>query len=164
MMNAEPQEEHRWLQRMVGEWTSEAEMIVEPGKPAEKTSGTETVRSIGGLWIVAEGQGGMPGGGTATMILTLGYDPRTKRYVGTWIGSMMTHLWIYDGSLDATRKVLTLESDGPSMTGGNQLVKYRDVYELQSDDVRVLTSHVRADDGSWTQFMTATYRRKRPGA
>jgi hypothetical protein len=35
----------------------------------------------------------MPGGGAATMFLTLGYDPQRERYVGTWIGSMMTHLW-----------------------------------------------------------------------
>ena len=32
---------------------------------------------------------------------TLGYDPAKKKYVGTFIASVMTHLWIYSGSLDA---------------------------------------------------------------
>ena len=38
------------------------------------------------------------------MIMTLGYDPQKKRFVGTLIGSMMTHLWVYDGALDAGRR------------------------------------------------------------
>ena len=64
-MNTEPQKEHGWLQKLVGEWTSEAEATMEPGKPPETFRGTESVRSLGGLWVLAEGQGEMPGGGTA---------------------------------------------------------------------------------------------------
>jgi hypothetical protein len=159
-MMAEPQKEHRWLQKLVGEWTSEAEMM-EPGKPPEMVKGTESVRSLGGLWFLAEGQGEMPGGGEATMLMTLGYDPQTKRYVGTWIGSMMTHLWIYDGELDAAERVLTLNAEGPSMAGDGKMAKYKDVIEVKSDDHRVLTSHVLGDDGNWQHFMTANYRRKK---
>jgi hypothetical protein len=157
-MFATPQKEHQWLQKLVGDWTSEAEML-EPGKPPEKSKGTERVRSLGGLWIAAEGEGDMPAGGSATMLLTLGYDPQRKRYVGTWIGSMMTHLWVYEGDLDATGRILTLETEGPSMTGDGKMAKYRDTIELKSDDHRVLTSHMLGDDGRWQPFMTAHYRR-----
>ena len=160
-MKVEPQKEHQWLHKLVGEWTCEAEATMEPGKPPEKSSGTESVRSLGGLWILAEGQGEMPGCGPATMMMTLGYDPQKKRYVGTWIGSMMTHLWVYDGSLDAAEKVLTLDAEGPSMAGDGKMAQYRDVIELKSDDHRVLTSHVRGDDGTWQAFMTAHYRRRK---
>jgi hypothetical protein len=159
-----PQKEHKWLEKFLGEWTSEAEMSTEPGKPAEKCRGTESVRSLGGLWIVAEGRGEMPGGGQATMILTLGYDPERKRFVGTWIGSMMTHLWVYDGGLDASERVLTLEAEGPSMAESGSQSKsatYRDIIEFKSDDHRVLTSNMLGDDGTWRQFMTAHYRRKK---
>jgi hypothetical protein len=160
MMNAEPQREHHWLQKLVGDWTYETEGVMEPGKPAEKCGGTEHVRSLGGLWIVAESQGEMPGGAPATMIMTLGYDPRTKRFTGTWVGSMMTHLWVYDGVLDADQRVLTLESDGPSMAGDDAMARYRDAIEIKSDDHRILTSSVLADHGEWLQFMTASYRRR----
>jgi Protein of unknown function (DUF1579) len=158
-----PQREHKWLEKLVGEWTSEAEMTTEPGKPSEKCKGTESVRSLGGLWILAEGHGEMPGGGgPATMVLTLGYDPLRKRYVGTWVGSMMTHLWVYDGSLDAAERVLTLEAEGPSMVSPeSKMAKYRDVIELKSDDHRVLTSHMLGADGKWNHFMTAHYHRKK---
>ena len=78
---AAPQKEHQWLHRMIGEWTSEAEAVMGPDKPPEKFRGTESVRSIGGLWTMGEGRGEMPGGGTSVMIMTLGYDPAKKRFV-----------------------------------------------------------------------------------
>ena len=55
----------------------------------------------------------MPDGTPATTQITLGYDPAKKRFVGTWLGSMMTHLWIYDGELSADERTLTLSSEGP---------------------------------------------------
>jgi len=41
-----------------------------------KMAGVERVRSIGGLWTVAEGESRMPDGSPATTIMTLGFDPR----------------------------------------------------------------------------------------
>ncbi|MFZ2854976.1 MAG: DUF1579 domain-containing protein [Rhodocyclaceae bacterium] len=160
-MQAAPQEEHRWLQQLVGEWTTEAQMVVGP-EPAEICKGTERVRSLGGLWIVAEGRGEMPGGGTATMMMTIGYNPVKKRYVGTWVGSMMTHIWLYDGELDSSGTVLTLNSEGPDMSPGaapGKLAKYQDVIEIKAADYRILTSHCLSDDGKWQQFMTVHYQR-----
>ena len=159
-MNTEPQKEHQWLQKFLGEWTSEAEATMEPGKPPEIFKATESVRSLGGLWIVAEGQGEMPGAGSVVTILTLGYDPQKKRYTGTWIGSMMNHLWVYDGGLDAAERVLTLDTVGPGRADQSKMDRYRDVIEFKSDDHRVLTSHHLGDDGTWRPFMTAHYRRK----
>ena len=94
-----------------------------------------------------------------TWVPALGYDPQKKRYVGTWIGSMMTHLWIYDGELDASGKVLSLAADGPSFADPTKTAKYKDVIEIKNDGHRILTSHVLGEDGKWTQFMTAHYRR-----
>ena len=158
-IKTEPQNEHHWLQKFVGEWTYETEMTMKPDISPEKFRGRESVRSLG-EWILAEGQGEMPECGAATTMMTLGYDPQNKRYVGTWIGSMMTHLWIYDGELDESQKVLTLNSEGPAMTGKG-MAKYRDAIEFKSDDLRVLTSYVLEDDGKWYKFMKAHYRRQK---
>jgi hypothetical protein len=161
MMMAQPQKEHQWLQKLLGEWTYEGEATMEPGKPPEKFNGTESVRSLGGLWILAEGQGQMPGGGAATMLLTLGYDPQKQRYLGTWIGSMMTHLWVYEGALDGAERVLTLEAEGPHMATAGKLARYKDVIEFKSEDHRVLTSQMLGEDGQWRGIMTANYWRKK---
>jgi hypothetical protein len=159
-VKAEPQKEHQWLQKFVGEWTAEGEAPMEPGKPPTKWKSAETVRSIGGLWVVCEGRGEMPGGGGAsTTIMTLGYDPQKKRYAGTWVGSMMTHLWVYEGSVDAAGKVLTLDTVGPSFSGDGTMTKYQDVMTFKSDDHRVLTARVLGADGKWTEMMTVDYRR-----
>jgi hypothetical protein len=161
MQMVEPQPEHRWLQQFVGEWTSETEAPMEPGQPPQTFRGTETVRSLGALWILAEGKGEMPGGTPMTTVLTLGYDPQKQRYVGTFVGSMMTWLWVYDGMLDVTARVLTLDTEGPSMTGDGKLTSYRDSFELVSPDHRVLRSRMLGDDGQWHPVMTAHYRRAR---
>lgn len=164
-MNAEPQKEHEWLQKLIGDWTFESECTMGPDQPVQKFTGKESVRSIGGLWVACEGQGEMPGdlpgGCIGFTIMTLGYDPAKKRYVGTFIGSMMTHLWIYEGTVDATGKVLTLDTEGPSFSGDGSMVRYQDIIEFKSDDHRVLMSQMPGPDGKWVRFMTANYRRKK---
>ncbi|KUG21145.1 hypothetical protein ASZ90_009107 [hydrocarbon metagenome] len=159
-MMAEPQREHRWLQKLVGEWTAEIEAMMAPGQPPVKFSGTESVRSIGGLWVLAEGRSELPRGGSTTSIMLLGYDPQKRRYVGTNIGSMMPYFWVYSGSLDPDERVLTLDTEGPGMTAEGKMTQYKDVIETRSDDHRVLSSHMLGEDGNWHTVMTADFRRK----
>lgn len=151
--------EHRWLQRLVGEWTMSMVATMDPTKPPETCTGSEVVRSLGGIWMVGEGRMPGPDGGEAQSVMTLGYDPVRKRFQGTFIVSMMTHLWIYDGgTLDAAGKVLTLEAEGPGPDG--KTARFRDFVEFLDDDTRTLSSAAQGPDGTWTKFMTATYRRK----
>ena len=161
MQHAQPQQEHRWLNRLVGEWTFESECSMGPGQPPSKFHGAESVRSLGGLWFVCESHGDMPGGGTCHNEMTLGYDPFRKRFVGTFIGSMMTNMWVYDGGLDAAATVLTLDTEGPSFVAEGKTAKYKDIIEFKSDDQRTLSSQCLGEDGQWHGFMTAHYRRKK---
>jgi hypothetical protein len=158
-MHEKPQKEHEWLHRLVGTWSYEHECPPGPDQPSQKYRGTETVRSLGGLWVIAEAEGDGPGGGTATSIITFGYSLLKKRFVGTFIASIMTYLWNYDGGLDDAGKVLTLEAEGPSFTGDGQIVKYQDIIEFVSDDHRTMTSRTLGDDGKWHEFMVIHYRR-----
>jgi hypothetical protein len=159
--HSEPHKEHKWLHKLIGEWTYEGEATMAPDKPAVTFKGIENTRPIGGLWVLSEGKGEMPEGGEATMIMTLGFDPQKKRFTGTWIGSMMTHLWVYDGELDAAERVLTLYSEGPDMAVEGKMAKYKDVIEVKDDDQRVLTAHVLDSEGRWHKLMTANYRRRK---
>lgn len=157
-MNAEPLKQHQWLDRFIGEWTWESECSMGADQASTKTLGTEVVRSLGGLWIIAEGVGGADGSSGKT-IMTLGFDPQRDRFVGTFIVSMMTHLWPYSGSLDTAQKVLTLDSEGPNFSE-SAMAKYQDIIEFVSDDHRILSSQILMDDGNWNHFMTAHYWRK----
>ena len=163
-MFAEPTKEHEWLKQLIGEWTYEGECSGGPGQPSMKSTGTESVRTLGGFWIVAEGKGEMPGGGPATTTMTVGYDTIRKGYRGTWVGSMMPYLWVYEGTMDASGRILTLASEGPSFSGDGTLAKYEDVIEIVGPDHRMLRGRVLGPDGTWNEFMQTHYRRVRAAA
>lgn len=160
MQTPEPQSEHLWLLQLVGEWRIESECIMGPDQPPMKSTGRESVRPLGKLWTIGEATWESPDGGSWESITTLGYDPQTKRFVGSFIASVMTHLWPYIGTLDATGKILTLDSEGPSFAGDGTFAKYQDIIEFVTNDHRTLTARVQSSDGSWQQFMTAHYYRK----
>lgn len=157
MERPEPRKEHRWLERLVGDWTFEMEAEGPGGEPV-RDSGTEFVRSLEGVWVLAEGRGQAPDGAEATSIMTLGFDPAKGRFTGTFISSMMTHLWIYDGALDTDERVLSLDTEGPGFDREG-MVRYRDTIEMVDDGHRVHTSSYQGEDGTWHQFMTVHYRR-----
>ena len=158
-MKVEPQKEHRWLEQLVGEWAFETEAATGADTPPVKQRGSETVRSLDGVWVVCEGRPDGSEGGAPTTMVTLGYDPAKQRHVGTFVGSMMTHLWVYDGERDPSANALTLHTEGPGFPDDTKTSRYRDRIEITGGDHRVVTSHVMADDGTWQRIMTTHYRR-----
>lgn len=157
-MQAQPQKQHQWLQQLLGEWTGEGQVTMGPDLHAERRSGTAFIRALGDLWIVADIEEDAPDGTQASSILTLGYDPERGRFVGSWVGSMMAHFWVYEGQLDPSGKVLSLETEGPGMTPGSR-GRYRDVINVESDDHWTLNSFMLDDEGQWQRFMSIGYQR-----
>lgn len=158
---SKPREEHRFLERLVGDWvvtSSTGHENYDPGDPAKVW--TENVRSVGGLWFIAECRGAMPDGSPGQMVMTLGYDPRLGHYVGTWIGSMMDKLWIYKGWIEPDGKTLTLEAEGPSFEDPQKTDVYHDVIRFIDDDRRTFSGSVRLPDGTFKTFMTSEMQRR----
>ena len=155
-----PTKEHEILKNLVGEWETAAESIAAPGQPAMKCTGKIIARMLGGFWVIAEAEADMMGM-KYKAVQTIGYDPKAKKYVGTWVDSMMNHMWKYEGSVDETGKILTLEAEGPNFVAGEGTAKYRDVYEFKSKDEMVTTSLMQGEDGKWTTFMSGTAKRKK---
>jgi hypothetical protein len=151
-----PAKEHEWLKQMEGEWITEAEAIMAPGQPPVKCKGTESVRSLGGIWFVNELKTDMLG---SQMIghMTVGFDTEKKKYVGTWICNMDPEMMTYEGTVDG--KTLSLVTEGKNPLTGKKC-KMKDVIEIKDKDNKVLTSFIQGDDGKWTQFMTMTSKRK----
>jgi hypothetical protein len=152
-----PAKDHEWLKQFAGEWEAEAEIVVEPGKPAAKYRGTESTRILGGFWLVSEMKGTLLDAPFAGL-MTVGYDTEKKKFVGSWVCSACDRLFKYEGT--ATGNVLTLETEGPHPATG-KIVKLRDVVELKDKDHKFLTSYAQGEDGKWVSFMTMTARRKK---
>lgn len=153
-----PQKEHEWLQQLAGEWDTESEIFSAPGQPPAKAKGSESARMIGGFWSLSETKGDF--GGPFTGILTLGYDPEKKEYIGTWVDSVTSRMWHYQGTLDAAGKILSLDTEGPDMEHPGTMAKFRETIEIKDKDHKVFTSMMEKD-GKWITFLTARYERKK---
>jgi hypothetical protein len=152
-----PQKEHAWLEQFAGEWDAETE-IKAPDQPVMTIKGEERSRMIGGFWLVAENTGKMAEM-PFTGIMTLGYDPKSKKYIGTWVDSMTDYLWRYTGTVEG--KTITLEAKGPCpLKPPGTLVNFKETLELKDKDHKVFTSSMQEDDGSWTQMVTINFTRK----
>jgi hypothetical protein len=158
-MVTKPVNEHEWLQKLVGEWRIESEMVMGPGGPTMKSEGTASVRSLGGLWAFSENKEAMPDGTAMDSYFALGYDVSFKEYRGCTFMSASSHLWKYVGELSADGKTMTLNCEGPSMTQDGETALYRDVIELIDENHRTLTSFGQDEKGEWQKFMTAHYSR-----
>ena len=148
-------EQHAWLQRFAGKWNVSSQML-QPGSDPVTWESEETVRKLGELWITSET--------TAygfTSIQTLGYDPQKKAFVGSYVDTMQTTMWLFTGKLDEDRTVLTLESEGPSMSDPNETGKYRELHERVTDDHKRVTHQTLGEDGSWTTYMIVDSHRSK---
>lgn len=151
----EPAREDVWLRRLAGDWSVEA-----PAPDGEGTiKGRETARLFGN-WVVLEGASQMPDASVHSSLMTLGFDPARGKVVGSWVGSMMSHLWVYEGGLDAAGDTLTLATHGPVMDGSGGTADYEDIITFEGEDMRLLTSRQRQPDGTWRDLFCVRYSRE----
>lgn len=159
-MGTKPVREHAWLQQLVGEWRVETEMSMGSGQPKQKAEGTESVKSLGGLWAFGEGKTVMPGGAAMHYYIALGYDLTYKEYRTCWIASVSSHLWQKAGQLSADGKVLTLTGKGPDMEKDGETTNYRDVIEIVDENHLTVTQYGEDGQGKFQEHMTLRYTRK----
>lgn len=160
MKASQPTEHHAVLRKLAGNWRMKSSSGVPDYDPEDTAKvWTETGRMIGDLWIVIESQGPMPDGGEARSIMTIGYDPAAGHYTGTWIGSMMDHLWVYRGWLEDGGQTLVLEAQGPDFDTPDKILNYRDTVHFLPDGTRRFSGSVEQPDGSYREFMSHVYVR-----
>ena len=158
MMGTKPLKEHEWLNKLVGEWKTEAEMVMGPDKPKATSQGTESVKNLGGLIALGHGKAKMPNGDPFEMYSALGYDVTFKEYRSCNIMSVSSHIWNYRGKLSSDGKTMTLDCVGPSMTSDGT-ANYRDVIEIQDANHRTLTSYWEGENGKYEEMMKVRYTR-----
>lgn len=152
--------EHKWLQRFVGEWETETLAKMGPDQPESKGTGQIKSTMLGEYWVLNEMSAEM-GSFKVSGRQTIGYDKAKGKYVGTWIDNMSDFIWYYEGSVDKSGKILTLEAEGPDMSEPGKMALYRDIYNFVSEDEVKLTSTMQGPDGKWIDFMTGVSKRKK---
>jgi len=153
-----PLKEHEWLKKFSGEWTTTSEMKMPTGETV-KSTGTEKAEMLGGFWVISKGSGELMGM-QMHYAMTLGYDPEKKKYVGNMIDSMMGKMWQYEGSVDDSGKILTLETTGPCPMRGGVMTEFRDITEFKDDGQRVFSSMFKDEKGEWVTIFKGEAKKK----
>jgi len=154
-----PQREHALLKQFEGEWEATAQPFGTT-KESDKTRGSETARmGYGGIWLVIDHRGdhvGKPFEGHGTM----GFDPRRKKYVMTWIDNFAPYAMWAEGDADAAGKVFTFTSDGSDPQTG-KTIRVRTVHEVKDADHRTLSFYAPGRDGPERKLGEIVYERKK---
>lgn len=117
---ATPGENHKHLQRYVGDWTYNLKFMA-PGQPAMESTGTMHAEPIlGGRYIQSVFKGefmGQPFEGRSTD----GYDNVAKQYVSSWVDNQGTGIMNSTGSCDAGCKVVNMNADMLDPVSGKKI-------------------------------------------
>lgn len=153
-----PGAEHKLLTQDAGTWDAIVESA-EPGKPPTKSKGVE-VNTIGcgGLCLLTSFKGDM-GGMTFEGSGVTTWDPKKKKYVGSWTDSMSTGLSIGESTYDAAKKTWNGTMEGPDMSGN--VMKARTTTVHSAAGTRVFTIYGPGPDGKEAQMMKITYTRRK---
>ena len=79
--------EHEFLKQFIGTWRIESK---------DGYAGQETYKALGDVWVVCNGSGTM-GPHSVEFVIQIGFDTAKDKFVGSWIGTPMNNLWVYEG-------------------------------------------------------------------
>jgi hypothetical protein len=155
-----PGKQHEALKYFEGTWDTDAKFMTEPGKPMAESKGTERAEMVlGGFWLAYEYKGEMLGS-PFTGRGTMGFDQQKRKYVGTWIDSMKSGLFLSEGTADEDGKVFTMMTQG-YCDGEGRSITMKQVYEIKDKDTWTLSFLTPNPDGKEMTTGTIEYRRRR---
>lgn len=162
---AAPDEHHREMARLAGEWDASVKMWMDPAAPPMESKGRAVNRVIfGGRYIEGEFTGEMMGAPFEGK-MTWAYNKLSGKYESTWIDNMGTGIaFSEDGTYDAAAKAWTSTiSMWDPMMGKMSM---REVVTLVDDDTHRMEMYATAPDGGEVKAMEIVYKRKgaKPGA
>jgi hypothetical protein len=150
---------HRQLAAMVGNWTYENTMWMDPSAPPEVSTGTSESKAIwDGRYIETLFHGdynGQPFEGRSIS----GYDNLKGKYVSTWIDSMSTGIFISYGEHDPTSNTTVYRGEMDDPMNPGKITPVRQVYRWTDADHHVFEWY-ETHDGVERKTMEIKYARK----
>ena len=155
---ATPSAPHKLLASMAGSWNTKTKSWMEPKKPPMESTGTcEQKMLLDGRFLQQECTGDMMGS-PFTGIGVTGYDNHTKKYVSTWMDSMGTGIYFFEGTASADGKTITQKGRYDDPIEGP--MKWRAVTKIVDDNTQVFEMYGTGKNGKDTKMMEITYTRK----
>ena len=155
-----PGKEHEALKVFEGEWTFQGKFFMDPAQPPTEMNGTETSKIILGGWYlnseVKSTFAGAPFDGRWTMT----YSVMKKKYQASWIDSMVGHVFISEGDVDAAGKIYTFHGEGFDPATGKP-IKEKWVMEVKDADNHQMTFFSIGADGKEKKTGEIVYKKKK---
>lgn len=148
---------HALLSRMAGSWNTKTKSW-EPGMPPEESSGTCEQKMILGGRILQQECTGEWMGGTFNGVGFTGYDNNTKKFVSTWMDSMGTAIYYFEGPIDKDGKGFTQRSRYDDPVKGP--TEWRSTCRLVDDNTVTFEMYGTPVGGKEEKMMEMTYARK----
>jgi hypothetical protein len=154
-----PGEPHKMLASLEGSWTTKTRGWMEPDKPPTDSTGTcEQKMLLGGRYLQQEYTGDMMGE-PFTGINIIGYDNHTKKYVSTWIDSMSTGIYCFEGTVSSDGKTITQENSYDDPVRGPMI--WRSISRFVDDNTLEYEMYMIPKSGKEEKMIETTVSRKR---
>jgi len=157
---ATPGENHRVLDRMVGNWKHKVQYWMSQDGPTEQSEGTSVISWIlGGKFLQHMVQGKSMGEAFEGMGL-IGYDNIRKEYNTIWLDSMGTGMMKGSGSFNQESLEFS-ESGDFSCPLVNNTRPYRATTKLIDEDNFTYETYMTDEQGNEFRSMLITYTRQK---
>ncbi len=120
-----PSDEYKIVMMDVGDWAITGKMLMPEG--FQEFKGEEKIVAVGKFWTVSHYNPDMFGGLKGST--TIGFDPKTKKFIGTWVDSFQPTVTHMKGTYDKKTKTMTHVTTGIGMDGkpmqGKIVIQYK---------------------------------------
>jgi len=149
---------HKLLDRMTGSWNTKTTSCTEAGKPPVESTGTcKQEMVLGGRFLHQEFAGDMMGA-PFTGIGVTGYDNHKNKYVSTWMDSMSTAIYYFEGTADPDGRTITQECLGDDPVRGPMV--WRSVTKIVDDNTHLFEMYGTDKSGKEELMVEITYTRR----
>lgn len=150
---AKPSPEHKLLAQDVGERSGTMKLWMQgpDAEPVDIPFKEVNTSILGGLWMQTEFESG-PYKGHGM----IGYDPKKKKYVGTWTNNMAPNLVLMEGTYDEFAQEITMTfKDYDQATG--KLTDHKTVRTVDPSKPETMTMYKKSDNGKWIKTFVLEY-------
>ncbi|MCC6503674.1 MAG: DUF1579 domain-containing protein [Deltaproteobacteria bacterium] len=154
-----PGAQHKLLERMAGSWKTLSTFWGSPTEPPVESSGVcEQKMILGGRFLQQECSGEMIGSAFTGIGFT-GYDNHSGKFVSTWMDSLGTAIYVFEGKPDAGGSGFTQKCSADDPVRGPMV--WRSVCAIKDDDTIAFEMYGAPRGGREEKMMEMTYTRKR---
>jgi hypothetical protein len=150
---------HKELARSVGTWSVGVKCWYEPGTPPKVSKATSEITPWwDGRYVIEKLERTKPEGPVHGFSIS-GYDNLKKKLVTTWMDNMSTGVMVFEGTTDASGKVMILIGEMPDPPSSH-CNKSRSMVTIIDNKIRKLESFAPGPDGKELKSMELLYTRK----